>query len=52
PYVGTLENGGVALAPFHDQDKNVPDELKSELETIKADIIAGKITVESEASPK
>ncbi|NKX53222.1 BMP family ABC transporter substrate-binding protein [Arthrobacter sp. E918] len=52
PYVGTLENGGVALAPFHDQEKNVPDELKSGLETIKADIISGKIKVESEASPK
>jgi basic membrane protein A and related proteins len=52
PYVGTLDNGGVALAPFHDQDKNVPAELKSELDTIKADIIAGKIKVESAASPK
>jgi basic membrane protein A and related proteins len=52
PYVGTLENGGVALAPFHDQDKNVPDELKTEVDAIKADIISGKIKVESEASPK
>jgi basic membrane protein A len=52
PYVGTLENGGVSIAPFHDQDKNVPAELKSEVEAIKADIISGKIKVESKASPK
>ncbi len=31
PYVGTLENGGVSLAPFHDFDSKVPAELKSEL---------------------
>ncbi len=24
PYVGTLENGGVDLAPFHDFDSKVP----------------------------
>ena len=52
PYVGTLENEGVSLAPFHDQEANVPDELKQELETIKESIISGEITVESEASPK
>ncbi|WP_237740762.1 BMP family lipoprotein [Crystallibacter crystallopoietes] len=52
PYIGTLENGGVALAPFHDLDASVPDELKTELEEIKASIISGEIKVESEASPK
>lgn len=51
PYVGTLENGGVALAPFHDQEEAVSDELKAELEDIQEDIISGEITVESEASP-
>ncbi len=52
PYVGTLENGGVALAPFHDQEDAVSDELKAELEEIKAGIISGEITVESDASPQ
>lgn len=52
PYVGTLENGGVALAPYHDQEEAVSDELTAELEEIKAGIISGEITVESEASPK
>ncbi len=52
PYVGTLENGGVALAPFHDQEKNVPAELQTQLEEIQAKIISGELTVESAASPK
>jgi glucose/mannose transport system substrate-binding protein len=42
--VGTLENGGVGLAPFHDLDSMVPAELKSELDQVKADLIAGKLS--------
>ena len=34
--VGTLENGGVGLAPFHDLDAMVPAELKAELETAQS----------------
>jgi basic membrane protein A len=45
--VGTLENGGVGLADFHDLDSVVSDELKTELETIKAGIIAGDIQTSS-----
>jgi len=41
--VGNLANGGVALAPFHNLDGMVPADLKAELETLKADIIAGTI---------
>ncbi|WP_294564277.1 BMP family protein [uncultured Arthrobacter sp.] len=52
PYIGTLENGGVALAPFHDQEANVPEELQGELDEIKEQIVSGDITVESAASPK
>ncbi|TLM73355.1 BMP family ABC transporter substrate-binding protein [Pseudarthrobacter sp. NamB4] len=52
PYVGTLANDGVQLAPFHDLDSQVPAELKSELEQIKKDIVDGKLKVESKASPK
>jgi basic membrane protein A len=43
--VGTLENGGVSLAPFHDQDGAVSAELKAALDTIKAGIIDGSISV-------
>lgn len=52
PYIGTLENGGVDLAPFHDQEANVPAEVKKSVEDIKAKIISGDITVESASSPK
>jgi basic membrane protein A len=52
PYVGTLENDGVKLAPFHDLESQVPAELKSELDQIKKDIVDGKLKVESAASPK
>jgi basic membrane lipoprotein Med (substrate-binding protein (PBP1-ABC) superfamily) len=52
PYVGTLENGGVALAPFHDQEANVPADLQTKLDELKDQIISGEITVESAASPK
>ena len=52
PYVGTLANDGVQLAPFHDLDSAVSAELKSELDQIKKDIADGKLKVESAASPK
>ena len=43
PYVGTLENGGVDIAEFHDHDADVPQELKDELKQLKQDIIDGKV---------
>ncbi|HEY4615191.1 MAG TPA: BMP family ABC transporter substrate-binding protein [Citricoccus sp.] len=52
PYVGTLENGGVELAPFHDFESAVPEEMKSELDEIKAGIVDGSITVGSDYSPE
>ena len=42
-YTGTLANGGVGLAPFHDQDADVPQKLKDEIAQIQKDIISGKI---------
>ncbi|ALV40504.1 hypothetical protein AU252_04435 [Pseudarthrobacter sulfonivorans] len=52
PYVGTLANDGVQLAPFHSFDSQVPADLKSELDQLKKDIVDGKVKVESAASPK
>ena len=43
--VGTLANGGVDLAPFHDMDAMVSDELKQELDAIRQGIIDGSISV-------
>lgn len=51
-YVGTLENEGVGIAPFHDFEAQVDPALQGELDTIKAGIIDGSITVESPSSPK
>jgi basic membrane protein A and related proteins len=42
-YTGTLANGGVALAPYHDFASKVPASLQSELNTIKQQIISGQI---------
>jgi basic membrane protein A len=42
-YIGTLANGGAVLAPFHDWASKVPASLQSELNTVKQDIISGKI---------
>ncbi len=47
PYVGTLENDGVGVAPFHDWESKVSPELADELETVKAGIIDGSIEVTS-----
>ncbi len=42
-YIGTLANGGVALAPFHDFDSKVPASLKAELQQISTGIQNGSI---------
>lgn len=47
PYVGTLANGGVGLAPFHDLDGTVPAELKTKVDELKQQIVDGDIKVTS-----
>jgi len=42
-YIGTLANGGVGLAPFHDFASKVPASLQSELATVKTGIENGTI---------
>ncbi len=42
-YVGTLENGGVGLAPYHDFEGEIPDELTAEVDAIVQGIIDGSI---------
>ncbi len=44
-YVGTLANGGVGLAEYHDFDDDVPEELKDEIEQLRQDIIDGVVTL-------
>jgi basic membrane protein A len=46
-YVGTLANNGVAIAPFHELDSQVPQSVKDELNTIKQGIVDGSISVKT-----
>jgi len=42
-YVGTLENDGVGLAPYHDFEDEIPDDLKKEVADILDGIQKGEI---------
>jgi len=42
-YVGTLQNGGAVLSPFHDFASVIPASLQSELKTIETGIENGSI---------
>ncbi|MGO8877711.1 MAG: BMP family lipoprotein [Acidimicrobiales bacterium] len=44
-YTGTLANGGVTLAPYHDFSSKIPASVVSELSTIKSGIESGTISV-------
>src|SRR4029078_5315300 len=37
-YIGTLENKGVLISPYHDFDSLIPADLKSELDTLYGQI--------------
>ncbi len=43
--VGTLANGGVGLAPFHDMEASVPVELQDQITALETGIIDGTIKV-------
>ncbi|WP_291040419.1 BMP family ABC transporter substrate-binding protein [Herbiconiux sp.] len=51
PFIGTLENEGVALAPFHDLEASVPEELRAEIDALQAEIVAGTVVVDSPSAP-
>ncbi|GAA1133838.1 BMP family ABC transporter substrate-binding protein [Nocardioides aquiterrae] len=51
PYVGTLENDGVGIAPFHNFESKVNPDLQGKLDEIKAGIIDGSIPVNSYLNP-
>lgn len=43
---GTLQNGGVGLAPFHDWDSRIPADLKARLQKASDGIQAGSIKID------
>lgn len=44
-YSGTLENDGVGLAPYHDFDSKVSQDVKDKIEELKSQIISGDLKV-------
>jgi basic membrane protein A and related proteins len=50
-YVGTLENDGVGLAPFHDFEASLPEGLADELTQLEQQIIDGEIEITSPSQP-
>lgn len=46
-YVGTLENGGVGIAPLHNFEGTVDPELWAEVEALQEQIISGEVEVTS-----
>ncbi|WP_435299583.1 BMP family lipoprotein [Timonella sp. A28] len=50
PYVGTLENGGVGIAEFHNLDSKVSEDIKVKVEDIKTQIVSGELKVESKSA--
>jgi basic membrane protein A len=44
-YVGNLANEGVGIAPFHDFEDEVPQEVKDAIPTLTEGIISGDISV-------
>jgi basic membrane protein A len=45
-YTGTLENGGVGIAPYHDFDSQIPQDLKDKIDQLKQGIIDGSVSVD------
>lgn len=44
-FLGTLENNGVGLAPYHEFEAEIPQDLKDKIEELKQGIIDGSVSV-------
>ncbi len=51
PYIGTLANGGVGIAPFHDFDAQIPQTLKDEADSLAQQIKDGTLDVSTPYDP-
>lgn len=50
-FIGTLANGGVDIAPFHDAAARVSDPLEAEVDALRTKIIDGDLVVTSPSTP-
>ena len=50
-YVGTLENEGVGLAPFHQFEDEVPQEVKDGIDALREALISGEVNADDWATP-
>lgn len=50
-YIGTLANEGVGLAPYHDLDASVPQDLKDKVVELQTQIANGTLTVTTPYDP-
>ena len=51
-YIGTLANGGVGIAPYHNFDSKIDQEIKDRIAELSSDISSGKLKVTSTADPQ
>ena len=49
-YVGTMANGGLDIAPFHDFEASLPEGLADKLDELKGQIADGSLAVESDSA--
>ena len=49
PYVGTLANQGVSIAPFHDFSSKLPQDVQSKIADLSQQIASGQLKVSSPA---
>ncbi|WP_186304508.1 BMP family protein [Kocuria palustris] len=52
PYIGTLENGGVGIAEYHDQADRVGEDLAADVARLRHQVIDGEVAVESGNPPR
>ena len=45
PYTGTLANGGVGLAPYHEQEQSIPAELAAQVDELRQQLVDGSLEV-------
>ncbi|MBN9140208.1 MAG: BMP family ABC transporter substrate-binding protein [Micrococcales bacterium] len=52
PFIGTLANDGIGIAPFHDWSSKVKSTLQGDLDAVKAKIVSGELEITSQSTPR